>query len=89
MKIKNAEARFYNQHRIITDVEGHVVGFEIPASDDPRKPRVAMRGAGSVVLVEHTDRSRARRRELARAYGITGALAGKNRPYVKPLPEGN
>jgi len=89
VKIKKAEARFYNQHRIIRDIGGHSIGFEIPGPDDPRTPRVAMRGTGSVVLFEHTDRSRARRRELARSYGITGALAGKNRPYVKPLPEGN
>lgn len=83
--MKNAEARFFNQHRRIYDIAGEVVGYEIPPADDPRKKRVALCGADAGFLVKHTDQNRARRREVSRSLSLSGGMIrGGNRPYVKP-----
>jgi hypothetical protein len=88
MSIPKATRRFFNEHRVMRDpISCGVVGFEIPAADDPRTRRVRMRGEGSGFLVEHTDRNRARRRDLSRDYALTGMMRGSNKPYVKPIPE--
>lgn len=91
--VPTALQRLYWEHRIIVDEAGHTYGYAVPNESDTRTPRAQQSGREtSGFLVVHSDRNRARRRELSR--GALLPLRGTNRPHrgkltfenVLPIP---
>jgi hypothetical protein len=77
----SALSRFNKPYRVIRDDRGNIIAHAIPNEHDIRSPRAVASGRASGWLVQHTERNRARRRQMSRG-AVLGMVRGSNKPVL-------